>query len=193
MNNNPQNNPNEVINSTADANTVQPQVETQPAPVANTNQEQPTVQPAPDMNMVQQPVGTVPQGQPMQQVNNVVYPNQPGYNNVQSNSEAESGKVMGILSYIGFLSLIPFFAEKKNNFVIYHAKQGINLLLIELAVSVLINVIWWILPWEFYTFVRVISAVAGLAAIAISVLGIVNVCNAKMVELPVIGKIKIIK
>ena len=53
--------------------------------------------------------------------------------------DIDSGKGMAILSYIGILALIPFLAEKKNKFVIYHAKQGMNLFICEIIGSVAIN------------------------------------------------------
>ena len=40
---------------------------------------------------------------------------------------------MGIIAYFSLLALIPYFCEKKNKFVVYHAKQGMNLLIFETA------------------------------------------------------------
>ena len=80
-----------------------------------------------------------------------------------TSQEKETGKAMAILSYIGFLSLIPYLTEKENKWVKYHATQGINLVII------------WV----------------GL--IVISVIGICNVCNGEAKELPLVGKMKMIK
>ena len=35
-------------------------------------------------------------------------------------------KLLGILSYLGILSLIPYFCSDKSDFVKYHATQGLN-------------------------------------------------------------------
>lgn len=106
--------------------------------------------------------------------------------------DIEAGKVMGILSYIGILALIPYFAEKDNKYVVYHAKQGLNLFICELicgiALSILNSLIWriWIIS-------SLLETAYGLVAFVLSIMGIVNVCNGKAKELPVINKFKIIK
>ena len=50
--------------------------------------------------------------------------------------EKDAGKLMAILSYIGILCLIPYFVEKDNKYVRYHAIQGLNLFIISLIISV---------------------------------------------------------
>lgn len=118
--------------------------------------------------------------------------------------EAESGKAMSVLAYLGILALIPFFFEKKNKFVVYHAKQGVNLLVLEAA--------WWVLykilslvfrtkhtVWgiaEYYTTQGWVSTVISLGSLflaALSIIGIVYACQGKAKELPLVNKIKIIK
>lgn len=103
--------------------------------------------------------------------------------------DIENGKGMGILSYLGFLCLIPYFTEKENKFVIYHAKQGLNLFICEVIVALAISLVSTIL-WRVGS---LLESIFGLIAFAFSVLGIVNVLNGKAKELPVINKIKIIK
>lgn len=99
--------------------------------------------------------------------------------------EAKDGTVMGILSYLGLLSLIPYFVEKKNTFVMYHAKQGLNLAIIETLATILVG---------FVPFIGgTLSSIVSLAACLLSILGIVNVCGGKKKELPVVNKIQIIK
>ena len=68
-------------------------------------------------------------GQP---VNNTNQTNNGGQTN---QSEVDSGKVMAILSYFGILVLIPYFSEKNNSFVVFHAKQGLNLFILEIIVA----------------------------------------------------------
>ena len=107
-------------------------------------------------------------------------------------NDIESGKVMAILSYIGILCLIPFFAEKNNKYVIYHAKQGLNLFFLEIIASAAISMFSIILFFLFFIGGLIGFAVSGLS-LALSVIGIVNVCNGKAKELPIVNKIKIIK
>lgn len=101
-----------------------------------------------------------------------------------SEKEKEDGKIMAILSYLGFLSLIPYLAEKDNKWVRYHAIQGVNLLIIEaiLYVVKMIPLLGWVVGW-----------LGGIATFVISIIGIVNVCNGEAKELPIVGKIKFIK
>ena len=106
--------------------------------------------------------------------------------------DIEAGKGMGILSYLGFLVLIPYFSEKNNKYVIYHAKQGLNLFIIEVICGIAIGIVGSLL-WRLWFIVNLIDTIFGIAAFALSIIGIINVCNGKAKELPVINKIKIIK
>ncbi|MDO5569283.1 MAG: zinc-ribbon domain-containing protein [bacterium] len=97
-----------------------------------------------------------------------------------SKKEIESGMVLAILSYI--IALVPFLAEKKNKFVIYHAKQGMNLFIIY--------VIWAIVNSIFPFFPL---ALIGLAVTILNIIGLIYACQGKAKEVPIINKIKIIK
>lgn len=101
--------------------------------------------------------------------------------------EIEDGKVMAILCYLSFLVLIPFFVEDKNKYVNYHAKQGINLFIWEVIIGICLSFLG-------FTFIsNILEFVFGLLAFALTVIGIVNVCNGKAKELPIINKLKIVK
>ena len=109
-----------------------------------------------------------------------------------SKKEIEDGKLMGILSYIGILSLIPYFTEKNNKFVMYHAKQGLNLFLLEMICSVAISIVGSLL-WLLFWLVGLVSTAVGVASLVLSVMGIVSVCKGEAKELPYIGKFKLVK
>ena len=105
--------------------------------------------------------------------------------------EIDDGKFMAILSYIGILALIPYLAEKNNKFVMYHAKVGLNLFLLEVIASVALSALGFtiiLLP-----LIALVSPVVGIGSVVLSIIGIVNVCNGEAKELPVIEKIKIVK
>jgi len=137
-----------------------------------------------------------------------------------SKNEAEDGKAMAILAYIGILALIPFFAEKKNKFVRYHAVAGMNLLLIWIAYSIIYGIVMGIVSAatvgscvnSVYTagyyggygascaagfgaigVVGLIFGLIGLFFFVLAIMGIVNAATGKTKELPVIGKLKIFK
>ena len=104
--------------------------------------------------------------------------------------------LMGVLAYIGILCLIPLLAAKDSEFAQFHAKQGLNLFLLEVGVAVLS----WVLG-----FMSIVGGLAflGLMTMAIwlvqigfivlSIIGIVNALNGKKEPLPIIGGIKLVK
>ncbi len=61
--------------------------------------------------------------------------------------EGKAGEVnvlMAILSYFGIFALIPFFVEKEDEFIQFHAKQGITLMLAEIIVSIIFMILSFI-------------------------------------------------
>ncbi len=110
-----------------------------------------------------------------------------------SKKEQEDGKAMGILSYI--IPLIPYFVEKDNKFVKYHATQGMNLLIISLIYAVaysILSFIFLFIPVVGWIVVALIGLL-GFGILALCIMGIIDVCNGKARELPIVNKIKFIK
>ena len=104
-------------------------------------------------------------------------------------------KLFGILSYLGFLVLIPLFAGK-TDFTRYHANQGLVLFIIDLIFGVIITVcslVLGLLGIIGVVIAGIISGILGLVILVFVILGIVNVANEKMAPLPIIGNIKILK
>ncbi|MDR2524176.1 MAG: DUF4870 domain-containing protein [Candidatus Nomurabacteria bacterium] len=119
--------------------------------------------------------------------------------------EIETGKGMAILSYI--IALIPYFAEKNNKFARFHAVQGMNIFLIAVG--------WAIVNWIITAIatsiacsgglysclsgagmVGIVSTILSLVSIAIGVfdiIGLVYAATGQAKEVPLLGKIKIIK
>lgn len=110
-----------------------------------------------------------------------------------SQDEKEKGKGLSVISYISALSLISYFVEKENKFVKYHAKQGLNLFIIEIIGDVALSILSMIFGWHLRFIPNILSTVFGVCTFALSLIGIINVLNGKAKELPVINKIKIIK
>jgi uncharacterized membrane protein len=117
-------------------------------------------------------------------------------------SEIESGKGMAILSYI--IALIPFFAEKKNKYVRYHAVQGMNILIVAVAwvvlSTIISNLIYMALCgtslWGCLSSVSIVGIIINLVSLAIGVLniiGLVYAATGQAKEVPLLGKVKIIK
>jgi len=92
----------------------------------------------------------------------------------------EKINVMAIFSYLGILVLVPLLTEKKDEFVRFHAKQGLVLLIAEIATMMA----GWI-PFVGWT----ISTIGGILGLVLSIIGIMNVVNCKKDPLPVLGQL----
>lgn len=103
----------------------------------------------------------------------------------------QQNTVMCVLAYLSILSLIPFFAEKNDPFVQYHAKQGVNLFILEVIIGVLCGILMMI---PFIGFIgSILQSLCGLGFLALSILGIVNACQGQMKPLPVVSSIQFVK
>lgn len=98
-------------------------------------------------------------------------------------TDANNNKVMGVLAYLGILVLIPILAAKESPFARFHANQGLVLWIAEIIAGVAGAILGWI-P----IIGGLISTALSLASLALTIIGIINVCNGKAKELPVIGK-----
>lgn len=100
-----------------------------------------------------------------------------------SQEDVNANKGMAILSYLGFLCLIPIFAKKDSPYCRFHANQGLLLFILELACSIL-------------SVVPMIGFIFGLVSIVcliFAIMGIVNAAGGKVQPLPLIGGITILK
>lgn len=116
--------------------------------------------------------------------------------------EIESGKTLSIVSYL--IPIVPFILSKKNSYVHFHTTNGMNILftyLIFLIIKRTLSYIFgtpcdlisgikcMILPLSF----RILFALINMLFSFIVLLGLLNVCNNKAKELPLINKIKFFK
>lgn len=85
-------------------------------------------------------------------------------------------KLIAVLSYLSVLLFFPLNLFKKDDFIRYHAKQGV----VFFVLSILIVFTFW-LP--------VVGWICLLALLVIWATGIFNVITGKMEPLPVIGRI----
>ena len=94
-------------------------------------------------------------------------------------NKKDNKTLMAALSYIGILVLIPFFTSKDNPYVKFHIKQGLVLLVIEVAV--------WFLGMMFYSLWPLMKLVK-LCVFILAIIGIVNSVKGKEKDLPFVGK-----
>lgn len=107
----------------------------------------------------------------------------PTNNNTPANNPAnlaeKNNMVMAILAYIGPLVIVSFLVAKNDPFVKFHIKQGLVLLVIEVAV--------WILGMIFYMFWPILNLV-NFATFIFAIVGIIRVTQGKEMQLPLVGK-----
>jgi uncharacterized membrane protein len=66
----------------------------------------------------------------------------------------DEDKAMLILSYLGILCLVPFFATKpENEYVRWHAKQGLVLFIAEIVLLIVLSIISSILVFAPFVFI----------------------------------------
>ena len=121
--------------------------------------------------------------------------------------DIDNNMFLALLSYIGIFVFIPYFIKNDSKYVKYHAEIGINLLILEgvytlvdmllstIKVSKVVVDYGSLVGTKMVTplFISVPMAIIGLILTIISIIGIINVCQGKAKELPLINKIKIIK
>lgn len=109
--------------------------------------------------------------------------------------DIRDNKVMAVLAYLGILVLVPFFMAKESRFARYHVRQGLTLFVLEIAYSMIYQILTvaiLMVSWRFYYIVRLFGYVA-LVFPVMAVMGIVNAVNGQEKELPVIGKIRVVR
>ena len=118
------------------------------------------------------------------------------YTNTFDPADIQQNKLMGVLAYLSWLVLIPIFAAPKSKFARFHANQGLVLAIVHTAWIILSTILEFILTiingylgWIF----GIIFTLLGLVFIVPLILGIINASNGRAKELPLIGKIRILK
>jgi len=112
-------------------------------------------------------------------------------------ADIEANKVMCGLAYFGILFFLPLVAcPSDSKYAKFHANQGLLLLLVCIAVGIVSGIFgtlgFWVTGF-FYVFSYIISSLGGLATLALMIIGMVNTFGGKAVELPIIGRITLIK
>lgn len=110
----------------------------------------------------------------------------------KDNRDSSNEKLLAAMAYLGILAVVPFFMEKKTQFVRFHLGQGVTLFAAEILYGIMyqfLAVTVLMVSWRLYLIIRI----AGYAAFVfpvLSVIGIINVVNGQEKELPVIGKVR---
>jgi len=110
-------------------------------------------------------------------------------NGAYTAASGSSDTLMGILSYIGLLALIPYFSKGQSSFVRYHAVRGMNLMILEIIAGVACGILSIGLP----VIGDILSWLVSVGGLVLSIIGIVHVANKEMQDLPVVGGIQFVK
>ncbi len=80
-------------------------------------------------------------------------------------------KLWALLSYLGVLVVFPLIMKRDSQFVQFHVKQGLVLL------------VGWVISWLPF------GPIIGIVALVLSVIGIINVLNGEKKSLPIVGEL----
>lgn len=106
--------------------------------------------------------------------------------------DINNNKGMSLLAYIGFLFLVPLLACPNSKFARYHTNQGLVLFLLEFALGVVTGILG-IIPIAGLIIGGLLSAVGGIFTLVLMIMGIINAAQGQAKELPLIGKITLLK
>lgn len=102
---------------------------------------------------------------------------------VYDSEDIEKNKVISGLAYIIFF--LPLLVCPTSKFGRFHANQGLSLFIVSVAGTIILSIIpiigWILLP------------LFSIAILIFAIIGLVNGIGGKAKELPIIGKIKLIK
>lgn len=98
--------------------------------------------------------------------------------------DAEKNKLFAILAYIIFF--IPLLAARDSKFAMYHANQGLLLLI----AGVVLNIVGGIIP---FIGPLIIMPLGNLAVFILFIIGVLNAAGGRAKPLPYIGNYQIIK
>lgn len=111
-------------------------------------------------------------------------------------NDVQQNKAMAVLAYFWVLFLVPLLAAPNSQFARFHANQGLVLFLADIAGGIVIGILTAILIWIPIVGViltGLISGVFSIGMLVLMIMGIVNAASGKAKEVPILGKIKIIK
>ena len=123
--------------------------------------------------------------------------NRPSFTNTTDHTsefdpaDIQTNRVYAILAYIGILVLVPIFAAKDSKFARFHANNGLILLICE-AISITTLSILGNIPLVGLLF-SILNYLVSIFFTVISIIFLVFAAKGTAKELPLVGKIKILK
>jgi len=99
---------------------------------------------------------------------------------------------LAALCYVGPLVFVALFSAKESRFVRYHANQGLAVFAASAIYYIATSVLMPAVFWRFYYYAALLRFM-GLAFPALMAAGIANALNGRMKELPLVGRVKLLK
>ncbi len=99
------------------------------------------------------------------------------YTSQMDPADVEANKVFAVLSYFWILWLIPLLAAKESKFARFHANQGLILFIASIICGI-VPILGWLL---------------SIVVLVFAIMGIIAAAQGQAKDLPLIGKIKLIK
>lgn len=95
-------------------------------------------------------------------------------------------KAVSAVAYLGILFFIPMVTNPKSKFAMFHANQGLLLLIAAVAVNLVgavVPFLGWFIIWP----------LGSIFVFVLFIMGLVNALNGRMKRLPLIGGFDLIK
>lgn len=112
------------------------------------------------------------------------YTNGSDYTAQMDPNDIQQNKILAVIGYFGILFLVPLLAAQNSRFARFHANQSLVLFLADIVFGIVmvIPLVGWI-----------VGMVGCIATLVFQIMGIVYAATGKAKEVPLLGKIKIIK
>lgn len=106
-------------------------------------------------------------------------------------ADIQQNTVMAVLAYLSWLVLVPILGAKDSPYARFHANQGLALAIVEIACALVLRILAKLplIGWVF----SIAGGLLSLACLVFAIIGIVNAANGRAKELPIVGKIQILK
>lgn len=111
------------------------------------------------------------------------------YTNYFSKKDIKDGKLISLLCYLNIFTFVPYFISD-NKYVLFHAKEGINLFCYEIIIIVIIRITELLIS---IIIAKILSFGFRILFILLSFIGIKNILTNKARELPLVNYYKLSK
>lgn len=110
-------------------------------------------------------------------------------NNKSNKPDEQQLKTVSAVGYLGILFLVPLLMFPKEKFAVFHANQGLLLLIAAIAAQIVVTIL---VPFTL-GLGALLYPVVAIGALILLIVGVLNAVNGKMQRLPLIGNFDILK